>query len=239
MRTRTSANITMLVLGFIFLTITLISQDADPNEIIDNLKVQLEKVNDYSADIEIEVDVSFINMPVKHATIFYKSPDKLKFKSDEFFMLPKRGINNRFNKILEEEYTAIYAGSEILNNEEHHIVKIIPLGKKPEIIMATWWVNAEKNLISKSESNTRNEGTYVVEFIYNDPGITLPTVMIFSFEIENLNLPLKFIGKTAGMEFDKTKAEGRQTGKVFIRFSNYVINSNLGDELFTKEESEK
>ena len=51
----------ILLLGF-----DLYGQDKDPYTIIDNMKVQLDLVHDYSADLEIIVDVEFIKIPVKH-----------------------------------------------------------------------------------------------------------------------------------------------------------------------------
>ena len=115
------------------------------------------------------------------------------------------------------------------------MIRIVPMGKNPEIILATWWINAKTHLIGRNTSNTRNEGSFTIDFSYDDPGIPLPTEMIFSFEIEKLSIPLKFIGKSQGMEFDKTKMKEVNQGKVFIRFSNYTINSTLDDALFEEE----
>jgi len=231
--------LTILFLFTVVINCSLFAQEPDPYKILDQIKINLEQINDYTADVEIEVDVDFINMPVKHATIFFKSPDKVKFKSKEFFMLPKRGINNKLNKLLEEEYSAIYTGQEQINGQQHHVIKIVPLSKKPEIILATWWIDTASYQIKRTESNTRDEGTFVVDMIYDNLELTLPKEIVVSFEIEKMKLPMKFIGKTAGMEIDKDKMKDKQNGKVFIRFSNYIINSNLADELFIPDDVEK
>lgn len=204
----------------------------DPYPIIDSLSYKLDLIEDYSAEIEIEVDVDFISMPVKHATIYYKKPDKIKFKSDEFIMLPKKGLGNRINSILKEPFTAIYLGQEILGNEMHHIIRIVPMGKNPDIILATWWINSSSYLIAKNESNTKNEGSFTVDFIYDDPSIALPTEMIFFFNIEQLKLPLKFIGKSKGTEVDPSRLDQPAQGKVMIRFSKYQVNQRLQDDMF-------
>jgi len=221
-----------LNLMMVFLCINLCAQEKNPYDIIDTMKIKLEQVYDYSADLEIEVDVDFINIPVKHARIYYKKPDKIKIRSDEFFMLPKRGLKNRMTEILEEPFTAIYLDQEIIREELHHVIRVVPMGRKPDIILATWWINCNSLLISRSESNTRNDGSYLVDLFYDDPGINLPTEMIFTFEIEKLKLPLKFIGKSAGMEMDKSKMAKPQKGKVIVKFTNYQVNTNLQDILF-------
>ncbi|MCD4695465.1 MAG: outer membrane lipoprotein-sorting protein [Bacteroidales bacterium] len=215
---------------------TLSAQDYNPYHIIDTLKSKLEKIHDYQADIEIEVDVDFINMPVKKAVVYFKQPDKIKFKSDEFIMLPKRGFNNQMMKILDEPYNAIYVGKEDIKGKNHHVLKIIPMGKKPQVVLATWWIDQNSFLISKTESNTRDEGTFTIEFEYNDNFI-LPTEMLFSFEIENLNIPLKFMGKAAGIDKEKLNQEEIKTGKVFIRFSNYQVNKKMSDDFFEETEN--
>lgn len=211
------------------------AQEADPYEILEKMKAITDQVSDYTADLEIEVDVDFIKMPVKHATIYFKRPDKVKFKSDEFIMLPKRGLNNQLTAILNEPYTAIYLGNEVLNEKDQHVIRIVPMGKNPEVILATWWIDKNDFRITKSESNMRKEGSFTIDFLYTDPTVLLPTQMIFSFEIEKLNLPLKFIGKSAGMEIDKDSMEDINQGRVLVRFSNYSINSSLPEELFIED----
>lgn len=213
-----------------------IGQDQDPYEIIQNMKNKMDEIHDYSADVEIEVDVDFIKMPIKHATLFYKKPDKIKFKSDEFIMLPKRGLNSNITELLSEPYTAIYLQEESINNQLFHVIRIVPMGKKPDIILATWWVNSQNFRLAKSESNTRKDGSFTIRFIYNNDEMIMPSEMVFSFEVEKLGIPLKFIGKSSGMEIDKDKMDQVSEGRVYIRFSNYKINTNLEDEIFQEKE---
>ncbi len=211
---------------------SVFGQRPNPDSLIRKVLTEIEKVKSYKVDVEIEVDVEFINIPVKHATMYYKHPDKIKFKSDEFIMLPRKGLNNGIHKLLSEPYTSIYVGKELINETNNHIVKIIPLGKKPDIILATLWINEKNFLVSKSESSTRNEGTFTVKYSYLDKTLALPSEMEISFEIENLKIPLKFIGKTQGINIDPEKAKGKQEGKVYIRFKNYELNQAIDNSVF-------
>ena len=208
------------------------AQEIDPYEIINSVKTVTDQIKDYTADVEIEVDVDFINIPIKHASIYFKAPDKVKFKSDDFFMIPKRAINNTFRKLLDSEYSAIYARNEIIDNKDLAIVKIIPLEKNPDIILATVWIDTVNYTISRIESNTRNNGTYIIGFVYNDPSIPLPSIMQISFEIGKMKIPLKFIGKSSGVDMEELRTEGAETGKVYIRFSNYIVNSGIDDSIY-------
>lgn len=228
---------TFLIVFNLYGCVMASGQETDPYPILDSLKAKVMAINDYQVDLEIEVDVDFINMPVKHAQMFFKQPDKIKFKSDEFIMIPKKGLNNPIRKILDEPFTAIYVDSENIEGQMVDVIKIIPLGKKPDIVLATWYISQSNGLIVRSENNTRNDGTFNVDFAYGPESIALPQMMTITFEIEKLSLPMKFIGKTSGMEIDKTKMDGPQQGKVYIRFSNYLINLGLKDESFNEEEN--
>lgn len=223
---------------FIMAPGTARGQDPDPGTIIDSVRQKIERIMDYQADIEIEVDVEFIRMPVKHATIYYKQPDRVRFESDEFLMLPKRGFDKQVTDILDEPYSAIYLGREMLEGKENHLLRIVPLGKKPEVVLATWWIDTENYLITRNESTLRKGGNFTVDFIYGDPGIPLPTQMTFSIEVEKFSIPLKFIGKAEGMEIDRDKMKEDSRGKVYIRFSNYRINQGLDDASFTESSGE-
>jgi len=223
----------------LFLTLESVrSQNPVPDSILNKLKAQIERVHDYKAEIDIEVDVDFINIPQKHATIIFKQPDKVKFKSEGFFMIPKKGLRMPVKEILDQPYSAIYVGNEKIEGRMQHEIKIVPLTKKPEIILATWWIDKETYLLTKTESTTRDQGTFEVNFTYDDPEIPLPTKMVISFEIENINLPLKFIGRAQGMEIDESKRKPGEPykGNVIIRFSDYEINMNPSDEVFDEED---
>jgi hypothetical protein len=152
-------------------------------------------------------------------------------------MIPRRGFNNSFRNLLQSDYSAIYTGQERIDDKYNHVVKIIPMDKKPDVIMATWWIDTTNYLITRIESNTRNEGTYTIQFTYLEPEIPLPSIMEVSFEIEKMKLPLKFIGKSSGIDTEDMDVEGKQTGKVFLRFSNYQVNVQMEDALFQEEDN--
>jgi len=207
-------------------------QEPDVYAVIDSVKMKLETVEDYQADITVNVDVDFINMPDKSATILFKKPDKVKFISDEFLMLPKRGLGKRMTDILEEPFTAIYIGKDTMDNENQHIIRIVPMSKKPEVILATWWIDANTYQLVKNESNLKKGGSVTVSLSYRDKLAILPEEMVFTFDVERINIPLKFIGKAQGLLKNSSKTDGSSQGKVYILFSNYRINTGLEDEIF-------
>jgi outer membrane lipoprotein-sorting protein len=93
------------------------------------------------------------------------------------------------------------------------------------------WIDKEKFIIRKIETSTKTNGTFSIDLIYNDFNrFNLPGEMIFTFNIERLNLPR---GMTGELDSNTDKQKGkRTTGKVFIKYSNYTVNQGLPDSIF-------
>ena len=85
-----SKKILPLVLLF---SILAFSQSKNPDSILDRVKEEFNKIDDYTVDVKIKVDVDFLKMPDREAKIFFKKPDKIHIESEGFAMLPKEGLN--------------------------------------------------------------------------------------------------------------------------------------------------
>jgi|GEM_PF-138040 len=227
---------TVFLLSLLCLILPVTAQDEGPYQVLDRVRNKLEAIKDYRADVAIRVDVDFIRMPEKHATVFYKAPGKTRFKSDEFIMLPKKGINFSALSLLDGGYAAIYAGTAKIDDQEDEIIKVIPMKQKFDIVLSTLWVDTVSYRVMRVESTTRESGSYTIDFTYHDPSLPLPSVMKISFEIQNFNIPLKFIGK--GVEIDRNKIDSTEVkrGAVILTFSNYQVNTGLKDEIFKENE---
>lgn len=226
-----------LTLIFFWTPAGISGQQADPYAILDSVKLHLESVYDYSAEMEINVYVDFISIPTKHATVFYKKPDKIRFKSDEFFLLPRNGMGFSMQKMLNREYSALYAGQDTLDRRICHLVRIIPEAPESEVVLATLWIDTRHFDVHRSEVNTRNRGSYTVEFDYNRNTRPLPVRVTVWFEVGKMKLPMKFLGN---MEHSERQGNGEavsDTGRVIIRFKDYRINRGMDDGFFSGEET--
>ena len=211
------------------------AQHVDADRILKTVLAKQDRINDYQVNIEIELDVDFINIPVKHAVMYYKHPQKIKFKSDEFIMLPQKGLNFSLRKILKRDFTAIFTGYEYINQRRHYTIKVIPTKKHSDIVLSTIWLDTELFVISKVENNTRSDGSYTIDFTYGAQSDVLPSEMKITFEMGYFNVPLKFIGKPIEIDEKKLKKGKKKTGVVYLRFSNYKINTGLEDDFFEDE----
>lgn len=223
----------LLVVNFGF------SQSKDPNEIIDAVITNFNKVNNYKVDVNIKVDVEFIKVPETKAKIYFKQPDKVHLEADGFAMLPKNGMEFSPSSLIKKDYTAIYEQDVDLNGYKTSIVKVIPIGDQGEVILSTYWIDQSKKLIRKVESTTKTNGTFTIDFTYDDKiKYPLPSKIVFSFNMDKLNLPATITGETSNQKSDKKNKNSdlRTKGNVIVSYSNYVVNKGIPDEIFEKKD---
>ena len=143
--------ITILIL----LAAVTIAQQKDPNKILNSVRDEFKKIEDYVVDVEIKIDVNYIKAPATKAKIYYKQPDKVKMESEGFAMLPKQGLNFSPLGLLENEYNAIYTGQDTINENLTDIVKVIPSANDSKIVLMTMWIDTEESRIRKVETTMK------------------------------------------------------------------------------------
>ncbi len=228
-----------LLIALLFITIQMgFSQSKNPDEIINGVITNFNKVNDYQVDVNIKVDVEFIKVPETKAKIYFKQPDKVHLKAEGFAMLPKNGMEFSPSSLIKKDYTAIYEQDVDLNGYKTSIVKVIPLGDQGEVILSTLWIDQKKQVIRKVESTTKTNGTFTIDFTFDDKiKYPLPSKIIFSFNMDKMNLPSTITGETNNENPDKkNKNIGSTTkGQVIVNYSNYVVNKGVPDSIFEEK----
>ena len=126
------------------------SQLKNPETILENVKKEFEKIEDYQVDVKIKVDVDFLKMPEREATIFYKKPDKFHIDSENFALLPKSGLNSSPLGFLNYDYKAYYIREDTINGSITSVIKVIPLEISADVILSTLWVDTKTKYYFKS-----------------------------------------------------------------------------------------
>jgi len=209
-------------------------QKKDPDHILDEVKRTFNKVQDYVVDVNIKVDVDFIKAPETKATIYFKQPDKVHFESESFAMLPKEGLDFSPMGFLKEKYTAIYEKADTVDGYKTDVIKVIPLVDETNVVLTTLWIDESRYIIRKVQSTLKMGGTFAIELKYdNSMKYPLPSSMIFTFNIERMNLPK---GMTGELNENKSKDEKKKTtGKVYVTYSNYKVNKGIPDSVFEEK----
>ena len=140
---------------------------------------------------------------------------------------------------MEGDYTAIFDKENVIGGNPCYLIKIIPLGDKGDLILSTLWIDKNKYVIRKIESTTKSNGTFTIDLKYdNDFKYPLPSSMVFTFNVQKMQMPKEITGDMTdetNEEKDKQNKSRTTTGKVYINYSDYKVNSGLPDSLFTHE----
>ncbi len=227
---------------FIFFVIIISysnAQSNDPKAILDRVKERFEKVQDYEVDVKIKIDVDFLKVPENNAKILFKQPDKIRIKSEGFALLPKKGMNFSPLSLLSKSYTSFYERDENLNGNNTAVIKVIPLGESPDIVLSTIWVDRNLYVIRKIESTTKLEGTFNIDLKYDNSTVgsnPLPSAMTFTFDISKMTIPKGLSGEITSER--ELKKKNRMTkGTVNLYYSNYKVNKGISDSEFKEETS--
>lgn len=206
-----------------------------PAELINKIKVKLDKVNDYVARGKLKTNVVFIKAPVASVKIYYKKPDKIRILNENgISFIPKGSVNINIAKFLSGSgnYEIVDAGKEPATG--FRILKLLPSEENSEIVLSTLYIDEKSELVMRAKNTTRDNGTYELEMSYSKYATYgLPDKVIFSFNTKDYKLP-------KGVTFDyddgtKKKNDDplkNKRGKVEITYSEYTINKGVEDSIF-------
>ena len=231
--------ITFKILVFLFIISNVGSaQNKNAEKILNEVVQKFSKVKEYIVDVNIKVDVSFLKIPETKATLYFKDPDKIHLESKNFALLPKEGMNISPVYLLRGDHSAFLNKDTVLEGNPVYVIKVIPLNESSDVVLSTLWIDKNGLIIRKVESTTKLNGTFVIDLLYNkEIKYPLPTEMIFSFNIDKMNLPRGFTGTTE--DDSKSQKEKSHTGKVYIEYSNYRVNTNIPDSKFDEKDQKK
>ena len=196
---------------FVITSFTCFSQQIDKDFLL--LKQRMDSVSSFTAKLVLDVDISFINMPTKQATLNYNRGKRMKIDAKDFVLLPKRGLDFSLNSLTEYPYITVDRGKEVKNGRLCKVLNIIPTDAKADFSIATVW------LLHTTEINTKKDGAYQMALEYKKAKDVLPQKVEVSFEIEKLKIPVNFLGKGSSIDRKKMKATAVKKGKIYLLLS--------------------
>jgi hypothetical protein len=202
--------------------------------LLERVKARHQLVHDFKAEVAIDVDVDFLRLPVKTAQVFYRQPDRWKFKAKGFLMLPRKGVQFSVAAYLEEPFSAFYVTSAVIDQVLVDVVKIIPLAADNELVLATLWIDRDTASLRRLEGHTRSAGTYEVNFVYGDAPFGLPVQTAITFEISRTQLPLKYLGR---LKIDPQKLGDKAQGTVTLTYTQFRVNEGIDEAVFREEDT--
>jgi hypothetical protein len=223
-------------------SITVSAQKKDPELILEKVKSEFNQIEDYTVDVKVKLDVDFLKMPDREAKVYFKQPDKIHIESENFAMLPKQGLNFTPLGLLKSNYTSFYVKEDTIDGSVVSVIKVIPLEGDADVILSTFWIDTQRNIVLKIESSRKPQGTFEVDMNYmkTEKGFWMPSSMVFSFSIDPSMFPGRFnINPDSQSENTQQDSIKTRIGKVFIDYSNYKVNTGLSDEIFESKGKNK
>jgi hypothetical protein len=221
MMTQTSLKQLFVLFAFVFFSIRGSTQDHS-HEIVEAFKAKMEKVQKYTADMTIKVDVDFIKIKERKAKITFTAPDEYDLDTEGFALIPKNSMAMESVEMLNEGYTSIGMGQEVIEGITTDYIKVIPTNSSGKIILAEMWIDPSSSLIRKMRSYTKKNGSFTLTFYYDNHPFDLPDSILIEFDIKNNKLPASIAGNFEALT--QTQSDEIKKGSVTITYSNYVVN---------------
>ena len=239
---------------FIFLFTSIKSQNTDLDIVKSNIITQFSKIEDYQVDINIKINMTGFRMPKKKIKMFFKKPDKLSIKTNGFAIIPKTGINNNPNELFKMFNYINEVNRTIRDNKQFYFISgivnqdsidmpIKNFKSEESNVKMSLLIDAKEWIITEVDIFLDKEKTFSIRTDYiNINNIMVPeeTKLIIGIkEISriknNFNSDLLFnsdndLAKASG--FNLKNDEFR--GEISMKFSNYIINQGIDDQIFIR-----
>lgn len=205
-------------------------------QLFDSLRKKVMVVKDYTAEVKMKIDVSYMRIPMLGGTLYFKSPNKLKLvRHGGLAIMLKKNINLTLsNMIPAGKVTVLDAGTATIGGKTLRILKIIPEDDQGQIILAKIWVDERTMLAVRTETTTRNDGTIKMDLQYGKyAAFALPDKVIIDVDVKDFKLP-----KGVTMDYNEVKETQpkketkNQKGSIQINYLSYNINKGIDDNTF-------
>ena len=226
--------ISILLFCIVFLQTTRACAQGDP--LIEKVTQKLATVNDYVAEGIMKTDVSFIKASLGKVKVYFKKPNLLKVRKEGgISLLPKGGVSLTLNTLLNtKQYTAIQAGTQVLNGKSLRVIKLIPNDDRLDWVITTLWIDPVDALVYKTATTTKESGSYEISMEYGAYAqYGLASKIIFSFNTKDYKLP-----NGITLEFGDDEPVSKQQllknkkGSIEIRYTRYTINKGIPPHIF-------
>ncbi len=209
-----------------------------PDSIISKTEQHFDKIQDYSVEARIEVDIPNLRMPAKNIKFFYKRPDKFKAQSRGFAIIPKKGFLPDPTQFYPDSLTAYYKELAEWQGITCHVI-VIPIPDREHPAELTMWVDRYQWLILRITATQDNKLQSEMQFSYqNHQGIWVPdtTLLQVYFEKGIPDIERPSIHNPFGKFNFQGRFEKEQLhGQIRITFQAFAINQGLDDALFKTE----
>ena len=222
----------LLLVCFTVLILPVFAQS--PSGLLQQVNTKFSTVKTYSAALNLNFDIPGVKVDAINGQVFYKAPKKFRIKTKGIIFLPKQ---NPYEAILllsdSNSYVAVKMADEIISNVKTTVINVLP-NKQADFIVGKFWIDPVNKLVLKSEITTQANGTLITNYTYGTMAKNaLPDKMELTFDVAKFKVP-KAVAVDINSKTKATDNKNKGTGNVKFTFTNYVVNKNIDDKVFTE-----
>lgn len=210
-------------------------------QILLNVERRMSAVKDYIVDIQAEVDMERMKIPRMQAKMFFKHPNKVHFESPSFTMLPREGLALD-PAAMREHYDVSLAGSEDLGDGKVTKLQLAAKEAATRLRQMFVWVDEKNWTIVRMETIPYQGRVLTMSFAYTllEGQYWMPQSMKAEFEAPDRDTTGRG-GDPAATPMPQPDERQRsiRSGMISVVYSNYRINTGLGDEIFERKDPQK
>ena len=209
----------------------------DIQAIVQKAKIKIESVNDYQASGLMKTNVAFLKVPIAKIKLYFKKPNKLKLKSENgVSFIPKGAMSINIGSLFNDaDITILDAGNDKIDKVPVRVAKLISNDDNSDIVLSTLYIDPIRNVILKSKTTTKENGTYELTMTYKKYiEFALPDKILFSFNTKDYKLPkgITFDFDDGADKPNKSTQIKNKKGRAEIILSDYLVNKGLAESVF-------
>lgn len=202
------------------------------------LRNKIAQVKDYTADVRMKIDVSYMRIPILKGTLIFKAPDKMRLeRKGGISLLPKKNINLTISNLIPAgKVTIIDLGKTTLSGKTLRVLKVVPEDDAGNIVITKIWVDEERMVTVRAETTTRNDGTVIMNLDFGRyTSYALPDKVTIFMDLKDYKLPKGVTMDYNNVETPETEAKktNAQKGTIQISYLKYDINQGIADARFS------
>lgn len=221
----------VLIICFTLLCNSLFAQS--PNQLLQSVNQKFAVVKTYSAQLNLVFDIPGVNVDPINGQVFYKAPKKFRIKTKGIIFLPKQNPYQAIQLLNDSNsYVAVKMGDEAVKGTKTVVINVLPK-TQADFIVGKFWIDPVNKLVLKSEITTQDNGTMLTHYTYGSMAKNaLPDKMELIFDVAKFKVP-KAVAVDINSKSKAPNSANKGTGAVKFTFSNYVVNKNIDDKVFT------
>jgi len=217
----------------------------DAQQLYYALRTKVLQVKDYTADVNLKIDINYMKIPQLAGKLYFKAPDKMKMeRKDGISILPRKNINLTLSSLIPAGNVAVIdVGIATIKGRTLRILKVIPEEDNTGIVLTKIWIDEASVLAYRTETTTKDEGTVVLDLEYGKyASKSLPDKIAITMDVKEYKLPqgitMDYSEVPQAEEIKKQMKDAKgKKGVIEIHYLNYVVNKGLDDAIFADKKA--